>query len=93
MLDTKLKFFTIFQPQTDVINRSLGNLLRTLVGEYIKSWVLKLVTVEFSYNTTANMTTSKSPHEIVYIFRPRQPIDLIPMSDDIRASTSASSFA
>ena len=48
---------------------------------------------EFSYNSSVNMTTGKSPHEIVYVFRPRQPIDLIPMVDHRRVSESASSFA
>ena len=71
--------------QTEVINRSLGNLLRTLVGEHTGSWDLKLATAEFAYNKTVNRTTGKSPHEIVYGFRPRQHIDLIPMSDHIRA--------
>jgi len=40
-----------------------------------------------------NRITGKSPHEIVYGFRPRQPIDLIPKSDHIRTSDSASLFA
>ena len=91
MLGTKLKFSTAFHPQTDsqieIVNRSLGNLLRTLVGEHIGSWDLKLSIAEFVNKT------SKSPHEIVYGFRPRQPIDLIPMVDQYRVSESASSFA
>ena len=40
-----------------------------------------------------NITTKRSPHEIVYGFRPRQLIDLSLMSDHIRVSDSASSFA
>ena len=40
-----------------------------------------------------NKTAGKSPHKIVYGFRSRQRIDLIPMFDHIRASDSASSFA
>ena len=97
MLDTKLKFSTAFYSQTDgqteVVNWSLGNLLRMLVGEHTGSQNLKLATTEFAYSTTMNRTTDKSPHEIIYSFRPRQPIDLIPKSDYIRASDSASSFA
>jgi len=75
MLDTKLKFSTAFPPQTngqtEVVNKSLENLLRTLVSEHTGSWDLKLATVEFAYNTAVNRTTGKSPHEIVYDFRPR----------------------
>jgi len=97
MLDTKLKFSTAFHPQTDgqteVVNRSLGNLLRTLVGEHIGSWDLKLSIDKFAYNSSVNRTTDRSPHEIVYGFRFRQPIHLIPMVDHYRVSESASSFA
>jgi len=79
--------------QTEVVNSSVGNLLRTLVGEHTKSLDFKLTTAEFAYNTTMNRTTCKLPHEIVYGFRSRQFIDLILMSDHIRASNSASLFA
>ena len=96
MLGTKLKFSTAFHPQTDgqteVVNRSLRNLLRALVGEHIGSRDLKLSIVEITYNSSVNRITGKSPHEIVYGFRPRQPIDLLPMVDHHRASESGSSF-
>jgi len=74
MLGTKLKFSTAFNPQTyeqmEVDNRSLGNLLRTLIGEHLGTWDLKLSIVEFVYKSSVNMT-SKSPHEILYGFRSR----------------------
>ena len=42
LVGTKLKIFTVFHPQTDgqteVVNRSLGNLLRCLVGEANQNW-------------------------------------------------------
>ena len=75
VLGTKLKFSTAFHPQTnnqtEVVNMNLENLLCTLVGEHIKTWDLKPATAKFAYNTTVNRTTRKSPHEIVYGFKPR----------------------
>jgi len=69
MLDTKLKISTAFHPQTDgqteVVNRSLDNLIRILIGEHMRNCDLKLATAEFIYITSVNMTTGKSPHEIV----------------------------
>ena len=42
MLGTKLKFSTAYHPQTDgqteVVNRSVGNLLRSLVGDNLTNW-------------------------------------------------------
>ena len=71
MLGAKLKFSTAFHPQTDghieVVNRSIGNLLRTLVDEHTGSWDLKLVTSEFAYNTAVNGTTCKSLYEIFLV--------------------------
>ena len=49
--------------------------------------------VEFAYNGSANRITGFSPFEIVTGFKPRQPIDLIPMTHHSRVSDSASAFA
>ena len=55
---TKLDFSSAYHPQTDgqtkVVNRSLGALLRSLVGEHIKSWDTKLLQAEFAYNRSTN---------------------------------------
>lgn len=36
--------------QTKVINKSLGTLLRCLVGENLRAWDTALFTVEFAYD-------------------------------------------
>ena len=76
LLGTKLKFSTAYHPQTDgqteVVNRSLGNLLRCLVGENVKNWDLLLRKAEFAYNDSINRTTGKSPFEIVHGYQPNR---------------------
>ena len=42
MVNTQLNFSSAYHPQTDVVNKSLGNLLRCLVGDHVKSWDQKL---------------------------------------------------
>lgn len=62
-LGSKLQFSSSHHPQTDgqteVANRSLGNLLRTLVGEQPKKWELILPHAEFAYNRSVNCTTQE----------------------------------
>ena len=45
-------------------------------------------TAEFAYNTSLNRTTDKSPHEIIYGVRSRQPIDHIPITEHYKPSES-----
>ena len=46
---------------TKVVNRILGNLLRSLVYKNPKQWDLPLAQVEFAYNDTPNRSTEMSP--------------------------------
>lgn len=93
MANTKLDFSSAYHPQTDgqteVVNRSLGNLLRCLVGDNIKSWDLKLSQAEFAHNSAINRSTGYCPFQVVYAVVPRGPIDLIsipsPVQSDMRA--------
>ena len=97
LFGTTLKFSSAFHPQTDgqteVVNRSLGNLLRSLVGIKQGVWDLILSTAEFAYNNSVNRSTGKSPFQIVNGYSPRTPIDLVPLPPHMRVSEPAENFA
>ena len=76
-----------------MVNRSVGNLLRCLVGEHPGTWDAVLPTAEFAFNNSVNRSTGKSPFEVVHGYKPRTPLDLIPMSPMHKTSESAESFA
>ena len=67
--------------------------MRCLVGESLRNWDLFLSHGEFSYNSSVNRSTGKSPFEIVHGYKPRKPIDLIPLPSHARISKSAESYA
>jgi hypothetical protein len=58
-----LAFSSAYHPQTDgqieVVNRSLGDLLRSLVTEHHSSWDNVLPQAEFAYNDSVNRSTGK----------------------------------
>ena len=66
LVGTKLKFSTAFHPQTDgqieVVNRSLGNLLRFLVGEANRNWDSILPVAQLAYNSFVNRSIGASPY-------------------------------
>ncbi|GKA17093.1 RNA-directed DNA polymerase [Tanacetum coccineum] len=64
---------------TEVVNRSLGNLLRRLIGDNAKQCNLILPQAEFTYNRSVNCTTGKSPFKVVYGRNPITPLDLVPV--------------
>jgi hypothetical protein len=74
-LGTNLLFSSAYHPQTDgqteVVNKSLGDLLRSLVTEHHSSWDNILPQEEFAYNDSVNRSTGKSPFQIVYGIQPR----------------------
>ena len=88
MLGTTLDMSSAYHPQTDgqteVTNRSLGNLLRCLVGDSIKSWDSKLPQAEFAHNRALNRSSGFSPFQVVYAVVPRGPLDLASLPDRVR---------
>ena len=92
-----MKFSTAFHPQTDgqteIVNRTLGNLLWCLVGENLKTWDLILSMTEFAYNGSVNRTMGLSPFEIVNGFKLRQPVDLIFMAHHHCRVSDSAAFA
>ena len=69
-LGTLLTYCTSHHPQTDgqteVTNRSLGNLLRSYVGENLKQRDMILPQIEFAYNQSLQQSIGMSPFEVVY---------------------------
>ena len=93
----KLKFSSVYHPQIDgqieVVNRSLENLLRCLVGENMRNWDLLLPRAKFAYNSLVNWTIGMSPFEVVYGHHPKKLVDLIPIPLHTRTFETVESFA
>ena len=93
LANTKLNFSSAYHPQTngqtEVVNRSLGNLLRSLVSNHLKSWHQHLYQAEFAYNRSVNHSTGFSPFVITYGYSPRTPLDLAPIPNLKRVSVKA----
>src|SRR5262249_36805240 len=90
-------FFTTCHPQTDgqteVVNRTLIQLLRAIIEKNIRTWEDCLPFVEFAYNRAVHSTTHCSPFEILYGLNPLTPIDLLPLPFNKFVSFDADSKA
>ena len=75
--------------QTEVTNKTLGSILRTLVGKNLRDWDLKLCQAELAYNRSPSYATKHSPFECVYGENPLIPIYLICANNDDRKAKDA----
>ena len=95
-MSIELKFSSTFHPQIDgqkeVVNGSLGNLLRCLVGDKPSNWELVLAQVEFAYNNSMNRSTG-TPFEIVTRMQPRGISDLRDIVGEEKRSVAGEGFA
>lgn len=93
----KLWFSFAYHSQTDgqnkVLNKSLGNLLRCLVGDHPRTWDLVFPLAEFTYNNSVNRSIGMSPFQAIIGYKPRTLVDLLPISTMNKRSESAHSFA
>jgi hypothetical protein len=91
-LGTKLLFSTTSHPQTDgqteVVNRTLGTMLRAVLKKNLKMREECLPHVEFAYNRV-----QVSPFQEVYGFNPRAPIDILPLPTSERTHSDAKEHA
>lgn len=62
--------------QTEVTNRSLGNMLRCLVGDNLRSWDAMLCQAEFAHNHANNRSLRFSYFRVVYGVLPHGPLSL-----------------
>jgi hypothetical protein len=79
--------------QTEVVNRSLRDLLRSLVTEHHSQWDNILPQAEFAYKDLVNRSTGQSPFQVVYGMHPRGVSELRDSEQTATRSASAEDFA
>jgi hypothetical protein len=95
-LGKELSFNSAYHPQidgqTEVVNKSLGNLLRSLVIEHHTQWDQILPQAEFAYNDSPNRSNGRSPFQILYGMQPRGVSELRDIEQSEFKSVGAEGF-
>ena len=72
LMGTKLLMSTSFHPQmdghTECVNRSVGQILRSIISPDQRDWVPKLPLVEFALNSTLSSSTGFAPFKLNYSY-------------------------
>jgi hypothetical protein len=96
-LGMDMSFISAYHPQTDgqteVVNKILGNLLRSLVTEHHNQWDQIRPQAEFAYNDSPNRSTGKSPFQILYGMQPRGVSELRDLEQSDTKSVGVEDFA
>ena len=72
LMGSKLLMSTAFHPQTtERANRSIAQILCTVVSNDQRDWSDKCPMVEFAINSSINATTGYAPFELNYGYMPR----------------------
>ena len=75
LMGSKLLMSTMFYPQTDGAtgwaNRSIAQILHTVVSNDQKDWSSKCLMVEFAINSSVNVTTGYAPFELNHRYMSR----------------------
>ena len=72
---------------------SLGNMLRSLVGENPKQWDKVLAQAEFAFNDSPNISIGMSPFQILYCMHPRGVYELRDLGQLEKRSADGEDFA
>lgn len=96
-MGSKFLYSSTYHPQKngkiEVVIISLGNSLRSLIGENRHQWDMILAQGEFANNDSVNRSIGKSPFYIVYGRSPKDVVDLIKFSNlGERKSVDVSDF-
>lgn len=78
--------------QTEVVNRSLGNILRCLTKEHRPTWDFILPQAEFTYNDSVNRSIGLTAFQIVYGTHPSGVLELRDVRDLEKRSTQVEDF-
>jgi hypothetical protein len=67
--------------QTEILNQTLEVALRAFINYDCNNWSQMLSKIAFAYNNTPHTATSYAPSQLLYGFKPKEPISYIMGSD------------